>query len=474
MNIQSWARFESNAPSTIRMPSPQFFGDDARFIASIADYFNTRLPPHLLDLRNIVRAMYREDCRIRRGANWKRQLFVSVEVSSPEFWNQLEVRSALDAVGACTGDEWLFDFAASSVSKDVVASGPLDLNMDPVGMRAFLASEGADSVCGLTLRLSESVDTRYFGVNGITQYCRASQLDKSLRLLNKTDRKGRLALLSVPLQIPPEKRFRVIEGSQRTRSFVLLVTGAIGSLLTRDTTLEIYENGIESFNLPLEPTLHAECYSRAMYPVVVERMRKLLEFVTGGPFTILMPYLFWTKAEMAAEAARVGSPALVLSTVSCVHFPSRMRGPRQCGVCEGCVLRRMGFAHAGIVEPSGSYRHDFVNGPDSGTRHPYLVRLQMQIHHLRRDVLAMPSHELAVSALLRMSGLPFGARPELISAAAKLTQSTEHVSCGKILGMYERFLKEWDHIAPPRLAAANLHSSDEGVTTKDRVFANVG
>ena len=69
--------------------------------------------------------------------------------------------------------------------------------------------------------------------------------------------------------------------------------------------------------------------------------------VEGGGFTIHAPLLHMTKAEIAAEAARLGLDAAL--SHSC-YDP--LPDGTHCGECDACRLRAKGFAEAGIDDPT--------------------------------------------------------------------------------------------------------------------------
>lgn len=67
----------------------------------------------------------------------------------------------------------------------------------------------------------------------------------------------------------------------------------------------------------------------------------------GEAFSIHTPLQYLGKAEIAAEAARLGlDPAL---SWSC--YDPEPDG-RACGLCDSCRLRRKGFAEAGLIDPT--------------------------------------------------------------------------------------------------------------------------
>jgi 7-cyano-7-deazaguanine synthase len=68
--------------------------------------------------------------------------------------------------------------------------------------------------------------------------------------------------------------------------------------------------------------------------------------VEGEPFTVHAPLQHMTKAQIAAEAIRLGlDPAM---SWSC-YDPGD--DGRACGLCDSCRLRRQGFIDAGLTDP---------------------------------------------------------------------------------------------------------------------------
>ncbi len=85
-------------------------------------------------------------------------------------------------------------------------------------------------------------------------------------------------------------------------------------------------------------------------PEFIAGFQQLAELATkagteGSPFTIHAPLQFMTKAQIAAETARLGlDPAM---SWSC--YDPALDG-RACGVCDSCRLRKAGFADAGVTD----------------------------------------------------------------------------------------------------------------------------
>jgi 7-cyano-7-deazaguanine synthase len=87
-------------------------------------------------------------------------------------------------------------------------------------------------------------------------------------------------------------------------------------------------------------------------PDFVEAFGKVANLATkagveGDPFTIHAPLQHMSKADIAAEAARLGLDAGM--SHSC-YDPAP--DGRHCGLCDACRLRSKGFAEAGLADPT--------------------------------------------------------------------------------------------------------------------------
>jgi 7-cyano-7-deazaguanine synthase len=69
--------------------------------------------------------------------------------------------------------------------------------------------------------------------------------------------------------------------------------------------------------------------------------------VEGRPIEFRAPLLADTKAQIVRRAVALGVP--VADTLSC-YDP--LPGPVHCGRCDACLLRRRGFAEAGVPDPT--------------------------------------------------------------------------------------------------------------------------
>jgi 7-cyano-7-deazaguanine synthase len=69
--------------------------------------------------------------------------------------------------------------------------------------------------------------------------------------------------------------------------------------------------------------------------------------VEGNPCRIHTPLILWSKAEIIREGTRLGVD--YGQTVSCYQADGEGRA---CGRCDACRLRRVGFAAAGLEDPT--------------------------------------------------------------------------------------------------------------------------
>ena len=88
---------------------------------------------------------------------------------------------------------------------------------------------------------------------------------------------------------------------------------------------------------------------RPEFVAAFERMANLATKagIEGDPFSVRAPLIGFTKAEIVAEAARLGLDAGM--TWSCYDPTPDLR---HCGRCDSCRLRARGFAQAGVADPT--------------------------------------------------------------------------------------------------------------------------
>lgn len=180
------------------------------------------------------------------------------------------------------------------------------------------------------------------------------------------------------VEIDAAGRVAAMLGAERHIVLPLDLTGFGGSALTAD--IAVPKSGVEAGAIPITyvPARNTIFLSlalgwaeaagaRAMFigvnaldysgypdcrPEFVDAFEKLANVATkagveGDSFTVHTPLLNMSKAEIAAEAARLGLDAGL--SWSCYDpTPSG----EHCGLCDSCRLRAKGFAEAGLVDPT--------------------------------------------------------------------------------------------------------------------------
>ena len=79
--------------------------------------------------------------------------------------------------------------------------------------------------------------------------------------------------------------------------------------------------------------------------------------VEGRPFRVFAPLLEWRKAEIVRNGMNLSAP--LHATWSC--YVGEAGAKAQCGECDSCLLRRKGFAEAGVEDPV-PYRKPLARG----------------------------------------------------------------------------------------------------------------
>ncbi|HEX8533417.1 MAG TPA: 7-cyano-7-deazaguanine synthase QueC [Allosphingosinicella sp.] len=179
------------------------------------------------------------------------------------------------------------------------------------------------------------------------------------------------------IELDAARRIASVLGAERHIVLPLDLTGFGGSALTADIDVpkDGVGEGIPVTYVPARNTIFlslalgwAEAAgARAMFigvnaldysgypdcrPDFIQAFEQLAAIATkagdeGDRFEVRAPLLHMTKADIAAEAARLGLDAGL--SWSC-YDPTP--DGRHCGLCDSCRLRSKGFAEAGIADPT--------------------------------------------------------------------------------------------------------------------------
>ena len=431
------------------------------------------IPPLCKDILDVCRFIYAIDCKNRRprnGNQWGRKFILTLPVRVIEVWHRPEIATLLSKLMYTLGsDEWIINFVASNVREEVeqLSLFPLPLSYSSENVHVCLLSEGLDSVSGLIQQVdslrAKHEDASFIAVTALMQTQVRHRVERVVKSTNKAW-PASVTSVYAPLyrstkrsRSHEESEGDKDEPSQRTRSLLLLGLAAAVAITAGQHKVEIFENGVEMFNFPLSPIMSNERYSKAMYPVVLTQMAAFLSELTGEIFEFSTPFAFNTKGDLLQAAVPLLPQEAINKTVSCMHWPQRRLGGTLCGTCAGCLLRRVAFAKAGMIDPATSlYRTDIFS--DEAFRTPLAERdwplrqdndpapewdplFQMDLRLFRLgSALSKVSKK---REFRRLTGLTLPMEDELFRAVARLTGVDRESVPDLVLDMMRRYDAEW-------------------------------
>lgn len=244
------------------------------------------------------------------------------------------------------------------------------------------------------------------------------------------------------------------EPTQRSRSFVFLALAVVVAAQAGADSVAVCENGIGALALPYNRTQLGTYTTRAVHPLSLLRMSRLVGAVVGRPFRIHNPYLFRTKGEMCAQLAARGCADLAPHSVSCDTFAAHRdpRGP-QCGLCTSCLLRRQSLHAAGLadIDARSGYRYDVTNPHERlSDKQLYPLRAMRDQVEQVRACLRGPSAWRQLTALF----------PELegVRHAVAVSEGLDSATVAEeLLRLYRTYVDEW--AAFPAVASSRTRAS---------------
>ena len=154
------------------------------------------------------------------------------------------------------------------------------------------------------------------------------------------------------------------ENTHRCRAFLFSSVGGVVAWASGVTEVEMFESGIGAINLPLMSGMVGSKATRSSHPESLRLISRLLSLAAGRGIALTLPFVNQTKGEVVRTLATDGLHEMARQTISCVHYPLRNRGPKQCGFCPACIFRRQAMFAAGIAEAGDAYLLDiFVATP---------------------------------------------------------------------------------------------------------------
>ncbi|PYV74212.1 MAG: hypothetical protein DMG96_20825 [Acidobacteria bacterium] len=138
-----------------------------------------------------------------------------------------------------------------------------------------------------------------------------------------------------------------IESTQRTRSFLFMVLGAlVARRLGHEKVLMIAENGQLAIHLSLNHARVGAFSTHTAHPDVLAMMQHILRTSVAVTFELLNPYVYRTKSEVI-ESLWKNLPTSIPVANSCWKNTRLPGGTTHCGECIPCYVRRIAIEKHG-------------------------------------------------------------------------------------------------------------------------------
>jgi 7-cyano-7-deazaguanine synthase in queuosine biosynthesis len=378
------------------------------------------LDPVMADAVEIASYVFTADKLVERGSNqmrgmgadWRRNLRFMIPVRNREIWCQQEVYDALvDALSFLSEDEFTFEFKEAKPGTRIDPFFGFDepdartIHPDDI----ILFSGGLDSVSGAVQQLIGQEKSAVLVTHKSSKNL-ANLQDAVVRSL--IDRTSKDQIFYAPVWVS-KGDYETVEYTQRTRSFLFVSLGmAIAQAFGRDT-VQFFENGITSFNLPIAEHVIGTRASRTTHPRTLATFARLFSLLLQRRVNIENQFLWRTKSEVVEVLRANGCEALIAETTSCASVRNWAMTTKQCGVCSQCIERRFAVLAAGLgaQEPVDSYGVEPFTGPHTK---PEDITMAEQ-HISRAERLASMSEH----GFLATYGQVFRALPYLEGAASE-------------------------------------------------------
>jgi 7-cyano-7-deazaguanine synthase in queuosine biosynthesis len=262
-----------------------------------------------------------------RADGWSRRIELQVPVFEQSAFSGGVLDALIDTLGFLTGDSWHFEMVKRSAGTRSTGYLPL-CEENPEYVVPF--SNGLDSFAQAKLLENEH------GVGAVARV-RAGVLQGSSEA-------------SPPISVP--RRFfsnrHPRELTYRTRPFVYYSIAAIAAATLDAKAMVLGESGQGAIG-PSFARFGNEWPFRSAHPGFTKRLERYFTLVFAKPIHIQQPQIWKTKGEVLAELAEANAQEGWSETTSCSARPLQRYGEKGCGVCGGCLLRRVSSEAAGLL-----------------------------------------------------------------------------------------------------------------------------
>jgi hypothetical protein len=199
---------------------------------------------------------------------------------------------------------------------------------------------------------------------------------------------------------------------------------ALATAFNRDT-LQFFENGITSFNLPIAEHVIGTRASRTTHPRTLAAFERLFSLLVQRSMHINNQFLWLTKSEVVEILQKYSCETLVAETTSCASVRNLAMTTRQCGVCSQCIERRFGVLGAGLggYEAAGNYNVELFTGA----------------HTKPEDITMIEQHVSRAERLASMSELTFLATYGQVFRALPYMDGDASENARRIFELHQRY-----------------------------------
>lgn len=355
-------------------------GDHVQFdYGRLAQYCWRHLDEIDVDLLVLTGAVAFSDRSVtrHRSAGWSRDLHVTIPMHRPESWSLPAVLGALtEVLHYLTGDRWSFEFVRRS-SPDHRAL-QLILPQSALSHSAIVPySGGLDSFAELR-RLKHASP-------GVTPLLVTTEHGGGLPSAKATlvGQQDSQRQVGVPIRLSVGNH---PEPTYRSRTFLFYGIAAIAWKLSRSEQIIAAEPGQGSIGPSMVPFGNEHPY-RGTHPSFTSKLSRFLEVLWGKRPSIAHPNIWKTKSMLLRELDELGLLEGWKATRSCSRNVGRAQGrgdvETQCGICGGCMLRRISVYAAGLQEEGAYFWSDLtaesLRHSESGSASARLLKADLDV-----------------------------------------------------------------------------------------------
>ena len=331
------------------------------------------IPDSVMDLLEVAVYVYCADQEVSRGVDrlshmgksWYRRMEFIIPVRNPGLWNAPEMIEALEqTLGFMSDDVYSFRFVKAHTPVRI-RQGYFDFHDDDIRPgKIALFSGGLDSLAG-------AIESMMAGERLLLIGHHSADVIKNLqhKLVDELKKNfpRQFEFVSLTARNTGTRRS---EHTQRTRSFLFAALAAGIALMEGKNAFSFFENGIVSFNLPMNGSVLGARAARTTHPKSIHGLQNVIFLALEVGIEIAHPYLWKTKKEVVEIIAREGFAHLITMTNSCTRVFGRTIRHPHCGVCSQCLDRRFAIMAAGLAahEDASSYATELFRGARSSKR----------------------------------------------------------------------------------------------------------